>query len=407
MNLRIGIISDLHCHQLKKYLEEEEYEKSKGPYFKQPESYILTDNPLPTFQDPYLSFKELIKKLKGHGSDLNVDILILLGDLGNKSCPEGIKKGWEITKEIGELMNAKSLFSTIGNHDVDSRKIFGSDSFNFIKKLNSHIPTNNALSNNSYWEKGFVLEECDNYRILIINSVHNHNSKDEAEHGLFSDESFYLLEDELERIKDSKLGIAVCHHAPMEHSRIGSKNSDLMYNGDQLIPLLDKHNFELIIHGHKHDPMLRYGGGSGDSSLVFSAGSFSAIKDILLPGGLNTFHIIDLEIKENSRSIGTIETWFFVPTKGWKSELPNLYIKNKVGFGARIDTKEKAQEIFDWFHKSGRKQLHYLNDFIPHFKELNFLIPMDFDRLLIELRKRKIILSVGEINDETRIELIN
>jgi 3',5'-cyclic AMP phosphodiesterase CpdA len=408
MKLKIGIISDLHCHQLAKYPEEIEYEKTHEKFYKKEESYIITDKPLPLYQDPYLSFKELIKKKQLKGLNLDVDLLIMPGDLGNKSCPEGIKKGWEITQEIGNLMKAKNIVSTIGNHDVDSRNIFGSNSFNFIKGIKPNFPSKDKKSNYEFWQKGYVIMEFDSYRILVINSVHSHTNKEQAEHGLFTDEALIGLEEELQDIRDSKLGIAVCHHSPMEHSRIGSKNNDLMYNGDQLIPLLDLYNFEIIIHGHKHDPMLRYGGGGGDSSLVFSAGSFSAIKDILPPaGGANTFHIVELTINKNARSFGTIETWFFIPTKGWKNEFPNPYFKNKVGFGTRIDIKEKAQEILIWFQKSTRKQLLFLNEFLPNFDELNYLIPIDFDRLIYELGKKNIIIGLGDINENTKIELIS
>ena len=402
MNLKIAVISDLHCHQLAKYPEE----NAKPGYEKKQESYILTDTPLPTYQDPFLSFKELIRRLNDKGENLDSDILVNLGDFGNKSCPEGIKKGWEVTKEIAKLTNVKSIVSTIGNHDVDSRKVFGPDSFNFIKGLDINVfPTNEKSQNELYWENGFVITEYDKFRLVIINTVHNHTDKKEAEHGLISNESMNLLEEELEKINDSKLGIAICHHSPMGHSRIGSKNTDLMFNGDQLIELLDKYNFEIIMHGHKHDPMIRYGGGSGDSSLVFSAGSFSAIKDILLPMGVNTFHIINLEIKENARSTGIIDTWFFIPTKGWKKDVPNPYFISKVGFGNSIDIKRKSQEILDWFiNTANKKQLNYLNEFIAQFKEIEFLIPIDIERLHSELRRKKIIVSKGEITDETKIE---
>lgn len=402
MFLKIVVISDMHCHQLGKYPEEIKL----SSYDKKQESYILTDNPLPTFQDPFLSFQDLIRKLNNNGKNLDSDILINLGDFGNKSCPEGIKKGWELTNEIAKLTNVKSVVSTIGNHDVDSRNVFGSNSFNFIKGLDiKAFPTNDKSQNHLYWKNGFVIIEYDKFRLVIINTVHNHIDRKEAEHGLISNESLNQLEEELEKINESKLGIAICHHSPIGHSRNGSNNTDFMFNGDQLIALLDKYDFEIIVHGHKHDPMIRYGGGSGDSSLVFSAGSFSAIKEHLLPMGVNTFHIINLEIKENARSTGIIETWFFIPTKGWMKNVPNPYFISKVGFGNSIDIKKKSQEILDWFtNKSDKKQLSYLQEFIPIFEELEFLIPVDIERLHSELKRRNIIVSKGEITEDSKIE---
>jgi Predicted phosphohydrolases len=409
MVLKIGIISDLHCHQLAKHNEEIEYEKRLGHILeKKKESYIITDSTLPIPQDPYLSFKELIKQQKKNGLNIDVDLLVALGDMGNKGCPVGIKRGWEVVKDMGIMMNAKSIVSTVGNHDVDSRKIFNSDPFHLIQNLDVTFPTTKQLNNKDYWKNGFTIIENEHYNLLLINSVHNHKNEKEAEHGLFSDESMNMLENSLQNIDVSKLGIAICHHCPMEHSRMGSKNTDLMYNGDQLIPLLDQFNFEIIIHGHKHDPMLRYGSGSGDSSIVFSAGSFSGFQDILLPaGGMNTFHVIYININQNSRSTGIIDTWFFVPTKGWKKEVPNPYFKSKVGFGTRIDIKNKAQKIFDWFLSSEKKQLLYLSEFIPYFPELSFLIPIDLERLIIELKRKKILISKGDINEDTRIEFKN
>lgn len=379
MDLKIAVISDLHCH-------------NKSLNGNTQDSYFLTDTIVPDNQNPLIAFREFIKENKDEGNELKVDVLIMPGDLTNKCDKEGFSKGWEITKEIGQLLNAKIIIPTIGNHDVDSRKIHSSDPFLLGKKISSDFPFQTVEMNEEFWKFGFIFLEDDDFRILVINSAHSHVTKEQAEHGFIDQKTLNLLEKRLEKLDEAKkkYNVAICHHHPIPHERHHLGTHDLIENGTELVDLLGRFDFQLVIHGHKHDPLVRYAPGGANSPVVFSAGSFSAFKNLLLQGAYNTFHIVTLEheLKKDCANHGKIETWFFTPSKGWDSKVKNEYIEPKVGFGCRTAIRNLATEIQTWFMR-GSKDNYEWKEFITHFEMIEYLLPSDkikLGRFLKELK---------------------
>ncbi len=373
--LKIGIISDLHCHN-----------KAKNNGLQ--ESYLLTDVNLEISQDPFKSFEKLITEEK----TLTVDILLMPGDFANKSDKDGLIFGWEITKKIAILLKSKFLIPNVGNHDVDSRKILSNDPFELIKNFDKDFPFADEKANSSFWSKGYLLIEKKDYRILVVNTVHSHTSKEMADKGLISQESINELERELSLSKSNKVSIALCHHNPIEHSHYDTGSTDFMHNGDEMITLLDKFGFDLIIHGHKHDPRIRYSQGGANSPTIFSSGSFSAFKNLQLQGANNTFHIITLECNNDQIGRGIIDTWFFVPTKGWTKQVKNNFFEPRIGFGAKIDIKKIAIEILDWFKGLKTMYLEW-EKLIEQFPDLQYLIPSDLEKLKNDLKNKNILIS--------------
>lgn len=374
MQLRIAIISDIHSH----------HKPDKEPQ----RSYILTNVNSTTFQDPYKSFVHLIKT----HPEIKADILLMPGDFGDQSDEEGIAKGWEVTKSVAKLLDTDVIIPNIGNHDVDSRKKYNADPFYYIKSFASDFPFNTPEQNDFFWDKGYLIIEEAHYRILVVNSVHNHINETEADHGLISEDTLNELEEIFQGFHDQKLNIAMCHHNPILHSRFGSKNKDLMYNGDQLLNILDNFNFDMVIHGHKHDPRILYSQGGANSPVIFSAGSFAAYSSQLLQGAYNTFHIITLEVTAHQIGKGTVETWFFVPTKGWKQEIRCEHIEPKIGFGEVVDLKRLANEILAWFRNNGIKFIEW-DEFLKHFPVLVYIIPSDLMKLKKDLKTKHILVS--------------
>jgi predicted phosphodiesterase len=380
MNLKIAVISDLHCHN-----------KRKNGNLQ--DSYFLTDVNIPDNQNPIASFRDFIKEKHDKGEEVSVDILIMPGDITNKCDEEGFTKGWEVTKEIGALLNAKFIIPTIGNHDVDSRKLYSSDPFLMVKNLANDFPFTDTSKNDEFWKTGFVFIEDENFRILIVNSAFSHNSIKQAEHGYISQESLNCLDAELDALEKNKkkYNIAICHHHPIPHERHNLGTHDLIENGTELADLLGKYSFQIIIHGHKHDPLVRYASGGTNSPVVFSAGSFSAFKNLLLQGAYNTFHIITLEHEEKKDCVnhGKIKTWFFTPSKGWDSQVKNEYIDANVGFGCRTIITALANEIHQWFLSNTINNYEW-NDFIPSFEMINYLLPNDKIKLGRFLKEKMI-----------------
>ena len=386
MKLKIAIFSDFHCH-------------NKANNNNVQESYLLTDVGVDLYQDPFKSFKHLIES----GVDLSSDILILPGDFTNKCDPDGLAYGWGIAKEIGALLSVKSILPNIGNHDVDSRKKRSQDPFNLIKSLADDFPFPEKSMNDKFWKQGYLIVENENYRVLIINSVHSHTNEEMATKGLIDQATLNQIEEELVSSSVNKINIAVCHHNPIEHSHYNTGSKDFMHNGDELISILDKMNFDIIIHGHKHDPRIRYAQGGANSPTIFSAGSFSAFKNLLLQGANNTFHIITFECSASQIGKGTIETWFFVPTKGWKQNIKNHFFEPIIGFGEVVDIKFLSAKIHAWFTEQKENYIEW-KEFLNTFNEIQFMIPSDIDKLKNELKNKGILISPIIINEPTFVQ---
>lgn len=386
MKLKIAIFSDFHCHSL---------ERNKNTQ----ESYLLTDIEIDVYQDPFESLIKLIED----GSDLSSDILILPGDFANKCDPDGLEQGWAIAKNIGALLKVEAIIPTVGNHDVDSRKTYHTDPFHHIKTFAKDFPFPESSMNERFWRQGYIIIENDRYRILNINSVHSHTDEEMAKKGLISQEALNQIERELDGSSIDKINIAICHHNPIEHSHYNTGSKDFMHNGDELISILDRMNFDLIIHGHKHDPRIRYAQGGANAPTVFSSGSFAAFKNLLLQGANNTFHIITLECNDTHIGNGTIDTWFFVPTKGWKQNVRNSFFEPKIGFGKVVDIRALSIKIYDWFIK---QKINYIEweELAKEFIEIDFMIPSDLEKLKSELRGRNILVSPIILNEPTFVQ---
>jgi predicted phosphodiesterase len=375
MNLKIAVISDLHCHR-----------KSSNNNIQ--ESYFLTDAVIPDNQNPLESFRHLIKK-----KNLTADILIMPGDITNKCDQDGFEYGWKIVKEVGSLLGVKFIIPTIGNHDVDSRKLFSSNPFNKIQNFSSDFPFDSELTNKTFWENGFVFFEGANFRVLVINSAYDHQTVAAAEHGNLDQTTLNEIEEQLKKLKAEakEFNIAICHHHPIPHERHYLGTQDLMFNGTQLVEILGQYGYQMIIHGHKHDPMIRYSSGGANSPIVFSAGSFSAFKSLLLQGAYNTFHIINLDgtEKQDCENQGTVDTWFFTPSKGWDSDVNNEYFLPNIGFGCRTPLSQLAKRVYTWFN-NGTIDNYDWNEFVTNFDMINHLLPNDKKKLGENLQGFKI-----------------
>lgn len=378
MELKIAVISDLHCHS-----------KSKNKGLQ--ESYLLTDQPIPDNQNPLKSLNHLISLESRKGSPIQADILIMPGDISNRCEPSGFNFGWDVVKEVCKLFQAKIIIPTIGNHDVDSRQTYSSNPIHPVSTFATDFPFLTSAQNSKFWSEGYIFIESEEYRILVVNSAHNHRTVAEAEHGSISQDLLNELEEELKQKSPKQFNIAICHHHPIPHERHHLGTADLIYNGTQFVELLGQYNYQIIIHGHKHDPLIRYAPGGTTSPVIFSAGSFSAYKSLLLSGAYNTFHLITLESDEKAEceNQGIIDTWFFTPSKGWDKNVQNEYFLSKIGFGCRTSLKQLTKSIKDWMHNQREDNFTWA-DFIPNFEMINYLLPVDRKALGSKLKSEGI-----------------
>jgi predicted phosphodiesterase len=343
--MKFCIISDLHCTD------------KKGE-----NSLFYSDIPdKPINQNPVSS---ILAKIEAE-EFLHSDIVLCLGDLGDKAYRQGIKTAWEAVDRIKSKMKAKVLIGIPGNHDVDSRNRYHQDPFKYVVNFNTNFPTSESKLNDSFWNKGFCIYKSDGLEILMINSVINHKNEESAKVSEISLETLENIEADLE-IELEINRICILHHHPIKHSNIENwKDSDSLDKGDKLIDLLNKYNYDIIIHGHKHQPrIVEYSG-----LTVFATGSFSSFDNLQASGYKTMFHV--LEILEKGR--GKVFSWEFNLQNGWKSELNPLFPAT-IGFGEQIDLKNLADRINTYFLNCNESVLLY-SQIETEFPEISYLIP--------------------------------
>ncbi|MFA5117466.1 MAG: metallophosphoesterase [Candidatus Omnitrophota bacterium] len=368
MKLNIAVLSDLHC--------------STSPG----ESFL--DCSVSTLPDPVC---KLISLIKSQG--LSAEILLICGDISNKADTSGTKYAWKQIYEIKKALKARHLIATLGNHDV-SRKRSTSSPFRGVKSLKD-FPVKSSNARKSYWGEHFCFEEKNNFRILVLNSAYDHGASIERDHGKIDHGALDAIEKFLNGRPKKYFQIAIMHHHPIAHDIPYVTRNDLMLNGDTLISLLEKINFDIVIHGHKHYPRLRYAPGGYSALPIFASGSFSKIFDpVMSLITRNVFHLLAINKKNiTDRVAGTISTWEYGLTSWEPTTKRSAGFPAITGFGCR-DPRLLSQQIGCWFNK--RKGVGISWELLSRkFPSVNNLIPKDFLEFEKFLDKQKLKILFG------------
>lgn len=386
--IRIGIISDLHCHP----------EKSNH---KENATYLFTDKLRDSiFEHPIESFKNLIELEK----IAPVDIVLCPGDFTNQSDKQGLISGWNYVIEFAEILGTNKIYGTLGNHDIDSRNKFSSYSFKFPRAIRKNFPINeNEIT--TFWDKGFCFIEMDLARLLIINTTHFHthtplSASDENPNvkGKIEQSGINEISEYLKNNNDNKISLMLCHHHPIQHSEMGLGAYDFVENGDELINELGKFSFDLVIHGHKHNPQFReYKTTDGHQIPILSSGSFSATDQIIFCSKYNYFHIVEIE-KEETISKGEVNTWSFKNRIGWSKN--NHGFIPSFGFGVKDTIENIIQEIKKKIPTNTPTDWIQLLATVPIIKNLN---PYQLQQLNEILDSSGIIISPSILDNPKKI----
>ena len=368
MELTIAVVSDLHCHH-----------SSAVPA----ETMLLTDAPRsPASHHPVEALRELLRT-----NSITADVMVMPGDITNRMDNQGIISGWDYVGQIAIALRARLLAATLGNHDVQSRNPKKGDPFSAARLLVPSFPLSEDGPLNEFWANGFCIVDSDNVRIVIINSVASHTTKDAAEHGLITSDQLARLKSALAGGPKKTFQIAVCHHHPMLHEDIGLGTNDVMENGSLLTELLAANGFHLVIHGHKHHPKLSYAPGATPLP-VLAAGSFAAgMKNGLASITRNLFHVITLRLSESPGLLvkGIIKTWQFRLSKGWvPASWASADFPFETGFGCYDPPATIAAKIVAAVQDNPTELLQWaaISAKVP---ELPYVIPSTFEQVGVEL----------------------
>jgi hypothetical protein len=362
MELTLAIVSDLHCHH-----------SSSWPA----ETYLLSDGDRkPAKNHPVESFCELAKK-----ESFKVDALLMPGDIAHKVDKQGLISGWDFVRQMGSAVGAPLLIPTLGNHDVVSRKP-SDDAFGIARSLSPCFPCEEGAEYDQFWAHGYCVFETKEARFLTVNSVRSHTNEESAERGLILPQQLASLDTALSKFSAKTFNVAICHHHPILHEDINLGTKDVMQNGGELLTLLAKHNFDLVVHGHKHHPKLTCLSTPGTVA-VFAAGSFSAG----MSGGLatrtrNVFHLISLRRASKSDSVfGTIKTWQFQIAKGWTpASVDAVDFPFVTGFGCVEGGAALAAKVLAQFRLKNQDYCQW-SEIRRHLPELDYVPPTTFAQM--------------------------
>jgi predicted phosphodiesterase len=358
--MKLCVISDLHC----KYALDPE----KAPT----ETILISTKPRkPANHHPVAAMLNAIDS----DTSIKSDYLLCLGDLGDKADEQGIMSAWGYAEEIKNKLGAKRLIGLPGNHDINSRKINEKEPFSYIKNFHETFPTDDSVCNSNFWSNGYCILVDDDMLFLLINTVHDHTDENKALVAGITPNALGEIRKNLSSLDMSKIKHKVCvmHHHPTKHSNIENwRDGDSLDKGDQLIKLLGEHFFDIVIHGHKHQPRIKE-----ENVCVFAAGSFSCHANLQNTGYQQMFHVIDLE-NEPVNKKGRIHSWEFTFSSGWTKNL-NEKFPSDTGYGSKLDLNKVAERIKEKVQANGKKIL--FDVIIEEFPDIVFLCPDNMIKL--------------------------
>ncbi|WP_417237496.1 metallophosphoesterase family protein [Bizionia paragorgiae] len=377
--IKIAIISDLHCHH-------SQSKDNRGGVMD--DSYLKTDMlRTPANDHPVESLIQLIES-----NELEVCLTLCPGDFTNKSDKQGFISGWDFSLEINNALNSNEIIATIGNHDVDVYGVNSSYSIELAKGIKKGFPIKDSDYRDVFWSRGCVFVEKEDYRVLVINSSHFHYNRESAIGGRVDDDLIDYVDQYMDKVKEEKISIVMSHHHPIDHSRLSLGEYDKISNADRLLEILGKHRFDLFVHGHKHDPLLRYHSCYETTYKlpVLSSGSFSSTSNLSWTGKRNNFHIIDVIKEDGSGALGKVKTWTFMPRSGWSIMRDEGGFDAYTGFGFKGEIVNLVSEIENYLEK---EKMMKWEDLIKVVPGVQFLVPSEARELEKLLNDKGIILS--------------
>ena len=367
--LILTVISDLHC-------KHSSSDKQNGI---SQSSTILYSDALRTDTTPRHPVHSLLQEVEKNKEIFRSDLLLCPGDITDKIDHQGYITGWSFLEEIKQSLEACELYATLGNHDVDSRRINSSELPFFVaRSIKYSYPINDKNLQEKYWNDHFCIVNAENYILLIFNSVYSHISSSDSSKAKISEEIITKMDQGLKSLgATNKPKIALCHHHPLNHSNVSYPDSDIIDKGELFLDMLNNHDFSIVIHGHKHEIKLRY----YNNILVFCAGSFSSLENLRETESNNVFH--QIHVFPNKK--GLIKTWVYGARSGW-SQKKDKNFPAVCGFGYHGQIPELAQRVSIWFSQHTNNRLELYKKLISIVPEVELLLPYQQQLLEEELR---------------------
>jgi 3',5'-cyclic AMP phosphodiesterase CpdA len=380
--LKLLILSDLHTHA--------DLISDTSP------SYISSRD---DSQDPKInSLSGLLKFVQQQG--LRANWIICPGDIAHQATPDAHSYAWTKLSEIRRAVGATNVFATVGNHDVDSRRLVSDfDPKSMLQSLNPPFPGLTQRECFQFWAENFYckVDERADATLLLINSCAFHGlasrtpdqkafAVEEYLYGRISAPTLARIRDRLAGLPLTTFNIVVVHHHVAQHPLLRKDVSLMKGNLDFLQELKNTQRRWLLIHGHLHLPALRYLDAEFLAPVVFSAGAAGAAPYPVL-GEItprNQFYLMELHPPEDvpgAQMRGIVHAWDWAPTSGWIPSREASGLPHQSGFGARPDLPKLASDIATDIGQCLDKQMSW-DDLKASFPDLTYLLAKDCKDLM-------------------------
>ena len=336
--------------------------------------------------------------------NIAANYIVITGDISDSATPEQFEVGYRFVKEIADVANVPydNILIVPGNHDVDWRILDIAEnqtgrSLEYRKKhrYDSLIDgfNNEFVKTELINEPYYYIWDFADLLVVGFNSAWNDEKNVKVHNGEILNATIEDIETDLLRknINKEKIKLFITHHHLFQFSDPISQDPDysIMINAENILQMLSRNRFDMIIHGHKHIPRIKTLEMDSLHPLsLLCAGSFSVILDQRLSGCvLNSFHLVHFEGRDTKtdRIYGYVENYSFSSPHKWlKSEKSNSSVLFKHGFGSYSNIKQLKGElipliteimrargslVWSTFCQDNRKLLYHTPEFITQLTD--------------------------------------
>jgi UDP-2,3-diacylglucosamine pyrophosphatase LpxH len=342
--LRLAVISDLHVGHGARA-------KDLCPH---PDADLREEG----FTDSFVTF---LKREK-----IRADYMLLPGDVSHRAQPDELSLASDVLLRIAQALGVSRsrILFVPGNHDVDwsVMTLPGSAATDFRRSQRFAALANKQwlfgkLAHRSalrLLEKPYLaLWEFPNLLVAGCNSSWHDDPAVSTHHGLISTDDLQALDERLAELDlpPERVKVFLVHHHPVQYSDPIAEEPDfsVMVNAENLLTLLHRRHFDLLIHGHKHAPRFRtHISNAGFPLAILGAGSFSAQLDTRWSGYVNNqFHMVELDGRDGASGyvFGAVKSWTFLCGRGWIESQKNNGIRHVLPFGTYLLPNELAASV--------------------------------------------------------------
>jgi len=321
---------------------------------------------------------------------IKADVLACPGDLIDIGVAKPLPWVWDELQRMATELGA-SLVASVGNHDLDRRPAPSTGPQTSLRALRPRFPGPGPLDPTKYWGDGFTsCRSTDGrWRVITVDTCQLVGYHPENEQwGVLREDTLELLEEFLGDDEPARVNLLMCHHQPQEWTHPNDTTTSHLQRGDLLLGLLDKQPERwMLLHGHKHEPVLDYFGHGTGGSVRFAAASVGA-NVAAEPNITNQIHVLDFHL--DSAKLGMPlagEVWSIDWHQGYGWEAPTVAsaLVERAGFGFRRDGAELA-----WWLESHYGSATVDWDTVAALDpRVRYLVPRDLAALIAAVKEQR------------------